>query len=127
MSALRIILVGFSFAPAISGCWLMFEVSRGPGLGAINFGLAGTFFEFFLQDPETSRDEAPQRAWISKADEIADDLRLDGYGISSLAHLARYHDAAGRNAVLAALYTLPVDQRSLPVAARQVGTDAEWD
>jgi hypothetical protein len=59
--------------------------------------------------------------------QAADDVRLDDYGITSVQDLARYHDAAGRAAVLAALQALPRGQRSLLVAARRVEPDAVWD
>jgi len=48
-------------------------------------------------------------------------------GITSVQELARYHDAAGRAAVLAVLRALPAGERSLLVAARNVEPDATWD
>lgn len=66
-------------------------------------------------------------AWVAEVEREADDVGLAHYGITSLQELARYHDAAGRAAVLAALRALPAGQRSLAVAARTVEPDAVWD
>ena len=62
-----------------------------------------------------------------KDEEAARAVGLEDYGITSLQELARYHDATGRAAVLAALRSLPAGQRSLLVAARNVEPDAVWD
>jgi hypothetical protein len=100
---------------------------RTVGFTAIFAGLGGIGIEMLLQRRDRMRDETEQREWIAEVQRTADDLDLDGYGIPSLADLARYHDAEGRKAVLSALVTLPAGKRALLIAAQQVEPDAEWD
>lgn len=97
------------------------------GFAAIFVGLGGIAVEMLLQRRDRLRDEVEQRQWIAEVHASADDVELKGYGIASLEELARYHNAEGRKAVLAALEALPVGQRALLVAAQKVEPDAVWD
>ena len=92
------------------------------GVGAVCMGI-----HLALERRERKEEVAAQAAWIAEVQRRADDIGLEGYGIASVEELARYHDAAGRAAVLAALEVLPRGQRSLLVAARNVEPDAAWD
>lgn len=125
--SLRLAFIGLATVVGLAGCWLLYKGVLAAGLLTILAGLAGIALELILQRRDRLRDEAEQQAWIAEIERVADELSLDGYGIASLAELARYHDAAGRKAVLAALAALPAGNRALLAAARQVEPDAEWD
>ena len=105
----------------------MYKGIRSIGLTVTMLGLAGISAEWLLQRRDRLREEVEQRQWIAQVERTADDVSLNGYGIASLADLARYHDAEGRRAVLAALNALPTGKRALLAAARQVEPDAAWD
>jgi hypothetical protein len=123
----RVAFVSLSTVVAVIGCWLGYKGMRVAGFTAIFGGLAGIAIELLLQRRDRLGDEAEQRKWIAEVRAAADDVNLDGYGIPSLEELARYHDAEGRTAVLAALMTLPVGRRALLAAAQNVEPDASWD
>jgi hypothetical protein len=93
----------------------------------VGVGLAAISVHLILERSERMREEKMQLEWEDEIRRVAEDVSLDGYGIASLAELSRYHDAAGRAAVLEALRGLPVGQRTLVSAARQVDPDAVWD
>jgi DNA-directed RNA polymerase specialized sigma24 family protein len=110
------------------GSWLAI-IERRLTLGLSLFAIATSciLVHMALQHRDRRREDALQKEWTEKIRAIADDLTLEGYGIVSLSDLAKYHDAAGRAAVLAALEALPPGQRSLLTAARAVEPDAQWD
>jgi hypothetical protein len=120
-------IVGFTVC-ALSGAWIaMFTHARLIGYGMLGAGLLG-FAVNALRNARVQRaDEVAQSAWIRSVTAIADDLSLEGYGINDVAELAHYLDAAGRDAVLAALGALPPGERSLRAAARAVEPDAYMD
>ena len=123
----RVACVSLSTIVGVVGCWLAYKGMWIVGFAAILVGLGGIAVEMLLQRRDRLRDEVEQRQWIAEVRTSADDVELKGYGIASLEELARYHDAEGRKAVLAALVALPVGQRALLVAAQKVEPDAVWD
>lgn len=123
----RVTCVSLSTAVGVIGCWLAYKGMHIAGLTAIFGGLGGIAIEMLLQRRDRLRDEAEQRQWITAVRAAADDVNLNGYGITSVEELARFHDAEGRSAVLTALMALPVGKRTLLAAAQQVDPDAAWD
>jgi len=109
------------------GAWN--AVYRRSLVGVALFGVGGVCMgiHFLIERRQRAAEEADQASWISVVRGAADDVGLEGYGIGSLEELARYHDAAGRAAVLEALRALPAGQRSLRAAAQSVERDAAWD
>jgi hypothetical protein len=112
---------------ALIGAWLGVFRHSLVGWMLVVVGAAFLFVESELQRKERRAEEAAQTEWVTKIRELADDIRLEGYGIESLEDLSRYHDATGRAAVLARLQSLPAGHRDLLVAARSVEPDAVWD
>ena len=123
----RVAFVSLSTVVGVVGCWLAYKGMRVAGFTALFGGLGGIAVELRLQRRDRLRDEAERRQWIAAVRTAADDVTLKGYGIPNLEELARYHDAEGRRAVLAALMALPVGKRTLLIAAQQVEPDAVWD
>jgi hypothetical protein len=110
------------------GAWLAI-IERRVTLGLSLFAVATAciLVHMALERRDRKQENALQMEWTEKIRGIADDLTLEGYGIVSLSDLAKYHDATGRAAVLAALEALPPGQRSLRTAARAIEPDAQWD
>jgi hypothetical protein len=115
--------VGFGLV----GGWVAIYRQAVIGLVLFGVGFVCISIHVAIERKERKDEEAAQAVWIAEVQRAADDVGLEDYGITSLQELARYHDAAGRAAVLAALRSLPAGQRSLLVAARKVEPDAEWD
>lgn len=115
--------VGFGLV----GGWVAIYRQAFIGLVLFGVGFVCISIHVAIERKERKDEEAAQAVWIAEVQRAADDVGLEDYGITSLQELARYHDAAGRAAVLATLRSLPADQRSLLVAARKVEPDAEWD
>jgi len=115
--------VGFGLV----GGWV--AIYRQAFIGLVLFGVGFVCISIHVasERKEKKDEEAAQAVWVAEVQRAADDVGLEDYGITSLQELARYHDAAGRAAVLAALRSLPAGQRSLLVAARKVEPDADWD
>ena len=97
------------------------------GVAVFSVGCVCMFIHLAIERREKKVEEAARAVWVAEVQRAADDVGLEDYGVTSLQELARYHDAAGRAAVLAALRSLPAGQRSLLVAARDVEPDAAWD
>ena len=89
------------------------------GLALFGVGFVCMCIHMALERREKSEEETARATWVAEVRQAAADVRLGDYGITSVEELARYHDAAGRAAVLAA--------RSLLVAARKIEPDAAWD
>ena len=115
--------VGFGLV----GGWVAIYRQAFIGLVLFGVGFVCISIHVAIERKEKKDEEAAQAVWVAEVQRAADDVGLEDYGITSLQELARYHDAAGRAAVLAALRSLPAGQRSLLVAARKVEPDAEWD
>jgi|SRR5205807_6626205 len=115
--------VGFGLV----GGWVAIYRQAFIGLALFGVGFVCISIHVAIERKERKYEEAAQAVWVADVQRAADDVGLEDYGITSLQELARYHDAAGRAAVLAALRSLPAGQRSLLVAARKVEPDAEWD
>jgi hypothetical protein len=109
------------------GAWVAIYRQAFVGLAVFGVGFVCIGIHMALERKEKREEEAARVAWIAEVERAADDVELGDYGIASLQELARYHDAAGRARVLAALRSLPQGQRSLRVAARDVEPDAVWD
>jgi len=114
-------------ALALVGMSIGVRGHRVAGLALLAIGLLCIGVHMALERREDARERSAQVAWIAEVERSADDLTLASYGIPTLDGLARYHDAAGRAAVLGALRALPPGRRSLLVAAISVDPDAEWD
>jgi hypothetical protein len=112
---------------SLVGGWVVIYRQASMGLVMFGIGFVCICVHMALERREKKQEETAQAAWVAEVRQAADDVRLEGYGITSVQELARYHDAAGRAAVLAALRALPRGQRSLLVAARNVEPDATWD
>jgi len=112
---------------SLVGAWVAIYRQAFVGLALFGVGFVCICIHMARERREKKEEETAQAAWVAEVGQAADDVRLDDYGITSVQDLARYHDAAGRAAVLAALQTLPRGQRSLLVAARRVEPDAVWD
>ena len=115
--------VGFGLV----GGWVAIYRQAFIGLVLFGVGFVCISIHVAIELKEKKDEEAAQAVWVAEVQRAADDVGLEDYGITSLQELARYHDAAGRAAVLAALRSLPAGQRSLLVAARKVEPDADWD
>lgn len=115
--------VGFGLV----GGWVAIYRQAFIGLALFGVGFVCISIHVAIERKERKYEEAAQAVWVADVQRAADDVGLEDYGITSLQELARYHDAAGRAAVLAALRSLPAGQRSLLVAARKVEPDADWD
>ncbi len=109
------------------GGWVAIYRQAFVGLALFGVGFVCISIHIAIEQKEKKDEEAARAAWVAEVRRAADDVGLEDYGITSLQELARYHDAAGRAAVLAALRSLPAGQRSLLVAARNVEPDAVWD
>ena len=128
MSKWRYALIGSYVVFGLSGAWLVIYRHRPMlGIGLFGIGFITICIHMALEHRDQKRETELQAEWLQKARAIADDLSLDTYGIPNIEELARYHDAAGRLAVLAALEALPKGRRFLLEAARSVEPDAEWD
>jgi len=112
---------------ALGGGWVAIYRQGFVGLALFGVGFVCISIHLAIERKEKKDEEAARAAWVAEVQRVADDVGLEDYGITSLQELARYHDAAGRAAVLAALRSLPAGQRSLLVAARNVDPDAVWD
>jgi hypothetical protein len=125
----RYILIVAYVVFGLIGSWLAIIIDRRLTLGFSLFAIATAciLVHMALQRRDRKREDALQVEWIEKIRAIAEDLSLEGYGIVSLSALAKYHDTAGRAAVLSALEALPPGQRSLLTAARAIEPDAQWD
>lgn len=122
----------YGFIAAYVGCslvgtWVLIYRQVFMGLALFGAGCVCICIHMAHERRERKLEETARAAWVAEVRQAADDVRLEAYGITSVQDLARYHDAAGRAAVLAALRALPTGQRSLLVAARNVEADAEWD
>ena len=109
------------------GGWVAIYRQAFVGLALFGVGFVCISIHIAIEQKEKKDEEAARAAWVAEVRRAADDVGLEDYSITSLQELARYHDAAGRAAVLAALRSLPAGQRSLLVAARNVEPDAVWD
>ena len=112
---------------SLVGAWVAIYRQASMGMVIFGIGFVCICIHMALQRREKKQEETAQAAWVTEVRQAADDVRLEDYGITSVQELARYHDAAGRAAVLAALRALPTGQRSLLVAVRNVEPDATWD
>jgi hypothetical protein len=127
MAKWRYGLIAAYVACGLVGGWVAIYRHAFAGLALFGVGFICISAHMALERKEKTAEEAARAAWVAEVEREADDVELADYGITSLQELARYHDAAGRAAVLAALRSLPAGQRSLFVAARNVEPDAVWD
>jgi hypothetical protein len=97
------------------------------GMVLVALALVSMTIHLLLERSERIAEQDQRHAWEAEIRRIADDVSLEGYGIESISELARYHDAAGRAEVLETLRSLPVGQRNILNAARQVDPNAVWD
>jgi hypothetical protein len=123
----RYVLIAAYVGFGLLGAWIAVFKHSSAGLVIFGIGFVCILVHIALERAEKKREDAERASWILEVQRTADDVRLDGYGISSLEELARYHDSGGRTAVLAVLRALPAGQRSLVVAANKVEPDAAWD
>jgi hypothetical protein len=128
MNRLRYTLIALYVAGGLTGIILMWTRAHGR-LALTIFAVAMVCMSthMLLEHLDNRRERASKVAWEREVRRVADDLNLEGYGLTSIAELASYHDAAGRDEVLAALRALPAGQRRLFTAARQVDPDGAWD
>src|SRR5207244_9548320 len=90
--------VGFGLV----GGWV--AIYRQAFIGLVLFGVGFICISIHVAiERKEKEEEAAQAVWVAEVQRAADDVGLEDYGITSLQELARYHDAAGRAAVLAAL------------------------
>jgi hypothetical protein len=127
MAKWRYALIAAYVGCGLVGGWVAIYRHAFAGLALFSVGFICISAHMALERKEKKAEEAARAAWVAEVEREADDVGLADYGITSLQELARYHDAAGRAAVLAALRLQPAGQRSLFVAARNVEPDAVWD
>src|SRR4029077_6591702 len=84
------------------GGWVAIYRQAFIGLVLFGVGVVCISIHVAIERKEKKDEEAAQAVWVAEVQRAADDVGLEDYGITSLQELARYHDAAGRAAVLAA-------------------------
>src|SRR2546430_17347269 len=100
--------VGFGLV----GGWVAIYRQAFIGLVLFGVGFVCISIHVAIERKERKYEEAAQAVWVADVQRAADDVGLEDYGITSLQELARYHDAAGRAAVLAALCRPPTRERA---------------
>src|SRR3989442_10672647 len=107
--------VGFGLV----GGWVAIYRQAFIGLVLFGVGFLCISIHVAIERKEKKDEEAAQAVWVAEVQRAADDVGLEDYGITSLQELARYHDAAGRAAVLAGLRALTAGRAAFLFGAPQ--------